>query len=174
MGETFWNIDFEGNRIRDNKRMLDRELALRFCAFSTVPISEYSRATSLDAFLLEFTRRMYKQPSPDLDLTKLTAEFDQAMTNCFAIMGQSAFRYWPPQATRRGPLSRAIFESQAIALAAYPLATLLRRKDDIYNTLRSLFNDPDYDGAVRAGTGDFRKVSLRISLPRDAIARILS
>jgi hypothetical protein len=174
MGETFWSKDIAGERIRDNRRMFDRELALRFCAFLTVPISEYSRAASLDTFLLEFTRRMDKQPSPDLDLTKLTAAFDQAMTNCFAIMGQSAFRYWPPQAARRGRLNRAIFESQAIALAEYPLATLLRHKDDIYNALRSLFNDPDYEGAVRAGTGDFRKVSLRISLPRDAIARILS
>jgi len=38
--------------------MSDREMALRFCAFRHFSSDEYSQATSLDAFLLEYTRRI--------------------------------------------------------------------------------------------------------------------
>lgn len=175
MDGMFWKTDpVSGTRIRDSRRMLDRELALRFCAFSTVPISEYAKAVSLDTFLLEFTRRIDTQSDPNLDLEKLKQVFDQGMENCFAVMAKGAFRRWPPQATRRGPLNRAVFESQAIALAQYPLAKLLPHKDAIQGAFRTLFNNYKYEDAVRTGTGDYRKVEARLSLPRHEIARILT
>lgn len=176
MGKTFWSADPSGVRIRDNKRMSDREMALRFCTFYTVTVEEYSRAPSLDAFLLQFTRlidQQSEQPSINLNLSKLKASFEQAMQNSHAILGRGAFRRWPPDVNRRGPLNRAIFESQAIALADYSLADLLPHKNAIEKAFRNLFYNPNYDNAVRFGTGSYLNVKRRLSMPREALAKIL-
>lgn len=177
MGKTFWSTEPSGGRVRDSKRMSDREMALRFCAFYTVPVDEYARASSLDAFLLQFTRsidQQSEQPSINISLNKMKTAFEQAMQNCHAIMRSGAFRRWPTDASRRGPLNRAIFESQAIALADHSLADLLPYKDAIQKAFRNLFYDPHYDSAVRSGTGSYLNVKLRLEMPREALTEILS
>jgi hypothetical protein len=77
-------------------------------------------------------------------------------------------------ATRRGPINRAVFESQALALADYPLDRLLPHKNEIYSAFRAMFNDIEYDNAVRFGTGDPNKVEKRLTESRRALETILS
>ncbi|MBK6998720.1 MAG: DUF262 domain-containing protein [Rhodoferax sp.] len=177
MGRAFWSKDASGQWIRNNQRMMDREMALRFCAFYTLPVEEYAKATSLDAFLLKFTQSIDHQHETNstIDTGTMTAAFDRAMRNANEIMGRGAFRLWTPgESSRRGPLNRAIFESQAIALADYSLEQLQPHKQDIQNAFRQLFLNPDYDTAVRVGTGSFLNVSRRLNMPKAAIAKILS
>ena len=177
MGRFFWLKEPSGTWVRNNQRMTDREMALRFCAFYITPVDEYARTSSLDAFLLQFTRLIDNQPDQGLqhlDLEDLASKFEQAMQNCHAIMGAGAFRRWLPGPGRRGPFNRAIFESQAIALADHSLTDLLPHKDAIKQAFRDLFLDPDYDNAVRFGTGSHLKVERRITMPRQALATILS
>lgn len=176
MGKLFWTKGPSGEWVRNNKRMSDRELALRFCTFYTLPVEDYVRASSLDAFLLQFTRLIDQQPNQvlqNINLIKMKTVFEQAMQNCYAIMGQCAFRLSSQIAGRRGPLNRAIFESQAIALADYSLADLLPHKDAIQHAFRDLFLDPDYNNAVRVGTASYLNVRRRLAMPRAALARII-
>lgn len=173
---VFWSKSPEGITVRDNHRMSDREMALRFCAFEMLSYEEYSQATSLDAFLLDYTRQIDRGsdvslPSPDI--VKLEATFERAMENCAAILDDAAFRRWPRGALRRGPINRAIFESHALALADFKLSTLSPHKEKIKDSFRSLFSDPEYDNAVRSGTGDVRKVRCRLEMPRRILAEIL-
>jgi hypothetical protein len=173
---AFWSRDASGQAVRDNRRMSDREMALRFCAFRHFSSAEYSQATSLDAFLLDYTRRIDKavdtaNESPDL--AELEQAFERAMVNCATVLGNGAFRRWPPTASRRGPINRAIFESQALALANWDVEVLLPRQESIASALRSLFENPDYDDAVRAGTGDVRKVERRLEMPRNVLDELL-
>lgn len=172
-GYFFFSRDTSGARIRDNRRMADRELALRFCAFRMSTIADYENANSLDGFLLDFTRRI------DFELTNaqqatLRAAFDQAMTNCNEILGEAAFRRWRPGAPRRGPINRAVFESQALALADYKLDELLPHAAVIQDAFRSLFDSEEYDSAVRFGTGDPRKIERRLGITKATIAAILA
>jgi Protein of unknown function DUF262 len=166
---AFWN---RARTERQNHRMSDRELALRFCAFRTVSIDEYSEATSLDSFLLEFTRRL-DSPTSDINLHRLATLFDRSMINCEKILGDAAFRRWQPE-RRRGPINRAVFESQALALSRYTLERLLPFKAEILERFRELFNDPIYDSAVRSATGDPKRVQLRLEIPRDLLRKIVS
>ncbi|NEV76642.1 DUF262 domain-containing protein [Rhodopseudomonas sp. BR0C11] len=167
---AFWN---KSRTQRRNHRMSDRELALRFCAFRTVSIDEYSTASSLDSFLLEFTRRL-DSPNSDIDLRRLATIFERAMENCEQILGDAAFRRWLPGTEhRRGPINRAIFESQALALSRYRLDRLTPFKDEIVTKFRELFNDPDYDSSVRSATGDPKRVQLRLEIPRDLLRKII-
>lgn len=174
---SFWSKDATGRSVRDNRRMSDREMALRFCAFCVVPIDEYSKASSLDSFLLDFTRRLdepHMRAHTPVDLDALASAFSRAMGNAATILGKAAFRRWLPDAQRRGPLNRAVFESQAIALSEYHLNQLLPYKGQIQDGFRALFSDPVYDNAVRYGTGDYLKVATRLSKPREMLREIVS
>lgn len=176
MGKYFWKNDQTEGWIRFSHRMMDREVALRFCAFYTVPVEDYARASSLDAFLLQFTRlidRQHDEAEQSMDLIKMKIAFEQAMQNSYEIMGKGAFRRWLPGATRSAPFSRAIFESQAIALADYSFADLVPYKDAIQSAFRALFLDNVYDNAVRFGTGSHSKVGQRLAKPREALSKIL-
>ena len=173
MGKFFWGKNPAGELVRDSKRMTDREMVLRFCAFYIEPLEEYAKASSLDAFLLDFSRWIDHKAKPT-DLKKLEIAFQQAMQNCYQVFSKGVFRRWlPSNPSPRGRINRAIFESQALALADYPLELVLANKKIIQNTLRSLFNDPSYDNAVSFGTGSYRKVEDRITKPREALEKIL-
>jgi hypothetical protein len=171
---TFWSRDAEGRLVRDNHRMADRELALRFCAFRSTSLEQYARAISLDSFLLEFTRSIDRGDVSDQQLAELEASFERSMVNSWKILENAAFRRWPPGGIRRGPINRAIFESQSLALADFKLEDLLPHKDQIVEAFRELFNDQLYDSAVRSGTGDPRKLERRLNAPREHLARILT
>jgi hypothetical protein len=95
------------------------------------------------------------------------------MKNATEILGAAAFRRWPPGQKRRGPLNRAVFESQAIALADYKLTELKPFKDKIALEFRKAFDDPDYSRAVTVGTGDPRKVILRLEYTKAILEGIL-
>jgi hypothetical protein len=69
-GEFFWSKNSEGEWVRDSKRMADREMALRFCAFYIKPLDEYAEASSLDSFLLDFSRWLDLKAKP-AELKKL-------------------------------------------------------------------------------------------------------
>lgn len=170
---SFWSWA-GGQRIRDNHRMTDREMALRFCAFRSKSTKDYEQCASLDGFLLEFTRSIDRGDVTDEELANLETAFERSMTNCLTILGEAAFRLWPPGATRRGPMNRAIFESQALALADYEIEALLPHKEQIITKFRALFDDPRYESAVRVGTGDVRKVEHRLSAPREFLKKILA
>lgn len=160
----------DGVRVRHSARMTNRELALRFCAFRKSSIEDYRVYSSLDAFLIEFTKRIddisTRPGLTDDELAELAAAFKRGMTNAHQILGPAAFRRWPPSQIRRGPINRAVFEAQANALADYPLNELLPRKDRITELFRAAFDDPAYLRAVTVGTGDFAKVALRLDETR--------
>jgi len=178
---SFWKkpSDATSERVRDSKRMADRELALRFCAFSSFSEDDYRHYESLDAFLVEFTRRIDDRSDrgvmvSDQELDTLHRSFDQAMQNAAQVLGNAAFRRWPPgREQRRGPLNRAVFESQAIALASYPLSRLLPKQHKIVAAFRATFKDEDYTRAVTVGTGDPAKVSLRLNRTREILTQVV-
>jgi hypothetical protein len=169
MGNFFWTKDESGEKIRDNKRMADREMALRFCSFSAISLEDYAKAPSLDTFLMQFTRSIdYQKNNSNIEshLSKMKSRFDRAMNNCFEILGENAFRRYTLSTTRRGPINRAIFESQAIALSKHSISELMPYKKEIAKMFRTLFDDTEYDNAVRFSTGSYANVKRRIDIPQ--------
>jgi len=180
-GGHYWRRDAEAEngRVRDSGRMTNRELALRFCAFRDYSDEEYRRHSSLDAFLVEYTRRLDANsvsaaPISDTELYRLRADFERAMNNAHLVLGKAAFRRWPIGQNRRGPINRAVFESQAIALADYQLAQLLPRKDKIVSAFRAAFDDQIYARSVTVGTGDPTAVQRRLTRTKAILAEVLA
>jgi hypothetical protein len=165
-------------RVRDSKRMTDRELALRFCAFRRFSIDEYKRFENLDAYLVEFTRRIDGRATEgpaltDGELQDLRNDFDRGMKNAAVVLGRDAFRRLNPKTARRGPINRAVFEAQSIALSAYESKQLEPRAEPIRSALLHAFADPEYVQAVTVGTGDSSKIELRLDRTRKLIREAL-
>ncbi|MDZ5452320.1 DUF262 domain-containing protein [Labrys sp. ZIDIC5] len=172
----YWKRSPEGAMIRDSGRMANRELALRFCAFRTSSIEQYRQFASLDAFLMNFTKRIDGTAEPaisDDTLANLESAFNRAMTAAHEILGPAAFRRWPHGADRRGPINRAVFEAQANALADHSLETLLPHRDVIVDAFRKAFLEPEYLRAVTVGTGDVNRVAYRLDRTRQILKEAL-
>lgn len=175
----YWRTDREtGKEVRDGKRMTDRELALRFCAFRHFSPDAYRGFESLDAYLNEFTRRIdgisEKQPPFDQrELDSLEEDFKRAMANAHEVLGPAAFRRWPLSQQRRGPINRAIFEAQGNALGNYPLQKLQSFKTEIGHAFRGAFDDARYLRAVTVGTGDPSNISTRLDMTRNLLSAVV-
>lgn len=162
-------------RYRDSGRMTNRELALRFCAFRHYSDSEYRQHPSLNAFLVEYTRRLDMRSESgvsvtDQELAVLRADFERAMENACHVLGKAAFRRWPLGQKRRGPINRAVFEAQAIALADYSLDQISDKRNEIAESLRRAFDDQDYTKSVTVGTGSPAAVEMRIQKTKEILA----
>jgi hypothetical protein len=165
--------------VRDTGRMMNRELALRFCAFLDFDQDVYKQFSSLDAYLGDFTKRIDGRPAsgPSFDenqLFDMHCKFDLAMENAIHILGKHAFRRNPASASKRGPINRAVFEAQATALAKFPRDLLAQHKEKVRDKLLALFSDEFYVRCITVGTGDWRRVSLRLSRTHEAILEALS
>ncbi len=173
----YWRTTADG-KARDSGRMANRELALRFCAFRVCSIDEYRQYTSLDAFLIDFTKRIdgvSQRPRIGEDhLARLEGDFVRAMKAAAEVLENAAFRRWPPGGDRRGPINRAVFEAQANALADYPLDALLKRKPQVVSAFRNAFLEADYLRSVTVGTGDPNRVAYRLERTRAILTEALS
>lgn len=162
------------------RRMVDRELVLRFCAFRRLSdLETYAMFSSLDSFLLDFTRRLDgRHPSkPALtkqEIDELERDFKRAMKSATAVFGNAAFRKYPTSAKKRGPINRALFESWAVALADYEPLQLIPHRESIVNAARSRMEDQEYSGAVSQGTGKMGKVRIRFGAASEILAEALA
>lgn len=180
-GRNFFRRDRDNpsHWVRDTGRMMSRELALRFCAFLDFDQEVYRQFSSLDAYLADFTKRIDDRPASgpsfaDNQLVYMLHQFDRAMENAISVLGKHAFRRNPASASKRGPINRAVFEAQATALAKFPSDLLAQYKDKVREKLLALFEEEEYVRCVTVGTGDWRRVSLRLRRTHEAIVEALS
>lgn len=174
----YWRRTSDGELVRDSGRMANRELALRFCAFRACSIEDYRLYPSLDAFLMDFTKRIDgvsdRSAIGDDLLAKLAADFGNAMTAAGDVLRRAAFRRWPLSGERRGPINRAVFEAQANALADHPLALLIERAPAVVEAFRAAFSDEEYLRSVTVGTGDPNRVAFRLDRTRTILTAALA
>lgn len=161
-----------GGSLRDHIRMDDREVVLRYCAFSRMGVEGYvSRARgSMDAFL-EIATGMLDDPEQvtDRELADLYKKFSSAMVKCYTVFGGHAFRKWPYTTDRLSPINRPLFESWSYVLGQYSEADLTRRKDSIVAETRALMtNSREYNDAITSSTGSVAKVRLRFDKAEQA------
>jgi hypothetical protein len=172
----YWKKSSDGELVRDSRRMANRELVLRFCAFRICTMADYSKHPSLDAFLMDFTKRIDGTANPvitDDSLSALKKDFNRAMKAACQVLGEAAFRRWPIDASRRGPVNRAVFEAQANALADHSLDKLILKSDEILQAFRAAFAEQEYLSAVTVGTGSAARVSYRLDRTRAILEDIL-
>jgi hypothetical protein len=162
------------NSLTDHIRMDDREVVLRFCAFTLLGVEGYvSKARGAMDLFLELATAMLdsREQVPEERLEALYEEFRRAMVNCYTVFGDHAFRKWPEDTNRLYPINRPLFESWSFVLGQYDTDDLARRKDQIVFQARELMTySREYNDAITSSTNAVAKVRLRFE-KADGIAR---
>jgi hypothetical protein len=161
-----------GGSLRDHVRMDDREVVLRFCAFSRLGVEGYLSGTrgSMNVFL-ENATNMLDDPEQisEPELARLYDRFCGAMVNCYSVFGKHAFRKWPIGTNRLYPINRPLFESWSYVLGQYSESDLVRRKDAIVGQARELMTSSrEYNDAITSSTGGASNVRLRFDAAEQA------
>jgi hypothetical protein len=156
-----------------NERMADRELVLRFLAFTVTGYLDY-RAPDMDAFL---SVKMAQLNKLDARFPELRERFSRSMAAAKSIFGNQAFRkmYFVHQS--RSPINKALFESWSTALGALSdddLQLVVQRKDQVLGGAIHLCNEDEFHRAISQGTQDVAKVRKRFEAVNGLLARILS
>ncbi|MER6720311.1 DUF262 domain-containing protein [Streptomyces halstedii] len=157
-----------------SERMSDREMCLRFVAFSLTPPDEYTSG-DFDRFLRQ---AMHQVNSLDTEAREhLRLRFLTAMDASHAVLGDHAFRKRFHDTNRRSPVNKALFESQSVTLSTYTpheIDILQQRHAKVEEGFLDLMDDGDFFNAVSAGTGDINKVRLRFRLLDEMFQEVLN
>ncbi len=148
--------------IRD-ERMADREMVLRFLAFSMNPPEQF-RAYDFDRFLGDAMRQL--NALDDLRLAALEYGFNRAMECASAIFGDDAFRKRYHESHGRLPINKALFETISVSLANLTEEGRERcvlRRDEVRRRMMAAMRDRDFESAISQGTGDTNKVRKRFA-----------
>ena len=157
--------------LKNHRRMVDRELALRFVAFWYRGPDRYSRSDSLESFLLRVTRSLDdKLDIDDLALVDIRSAFERGLTLAQEVFGEHAFRKWPTGVDRLAPINRALFETWTVELARADQAAVRENAEKIRNFARNaMASDTKYIDSISSSTGDVRSVQMRFEKTREFI-----
>ena len=146
--------------IRD-ERMADREMILRFMAFSLHRPEDY-RSYDFDRFLSDAMRELNSIAEPKR--AQLRAAFVAAMKSAQAIFGHDAFRKRYRSGDSRFPINRALFETISVSLGGLSeegRERCIRRKEAVCARMMDAMRDSAFEGSISQGTGDPAKVRRR-------------
>lgn len=157
------------------KRMADRELALRFCAFAHGGYERYRGSKGMDEFLDEMSETLGNPAKiTDAQLESLQESFRSALANCATVFGKHAFRKWPLRSTTVNPLNRTLFETWTYALRDVPTSAVRPRREKIALAAQDLMtNDQAYIQSITAATGDPNKLEYRFKAALRAVEAAL-
>lgn len=159
-----------GKKVVNQKRMMDRELALRFAAFSLLDhIDDYQKFNSMDEFLTEMNRNIDdKKAVSNKKLDQLTDNFSKAMETAVLLFGEHAFRRWPLTVSDLYPVNRALFDAWSVLLSRVNQNSVIQRKATIVKASRTAMTDDDeFIAAISTGTSSPARVSLRFERVAD-------
>ena len=153
----------------DARKMRDRELVNRFCAFQILEVDEYRG--DMDDFLAECLRRM--NGMSDADLASLSREFRRGLANNVVVFGQHAFRKHAPGQDRRGVLNASFWDVMSTGLSRYGEerveACAARLREAVYR----LLDDEEFNISITYGPNDVRKVRHRFQVTREEFEKVL-
>jgi len=151
-------------KIRDTRSpayqsMADAELVLRFFA-----LRDRWRSFSGD-YRYEMDRFMVRNREISGDqLAALKRAFEESIRACEAIWGEAAFKR-PAGTTWRDQLLTGMYDAEMVAVDSITQdqrASAIARAPQILAQTRALFDDPDFETAVRIGTNTPSRVVYRI------------
>jgi len=165
-----------------SNRMMDRELILRFLAFTIRKYTGYPKNNDMDTFLSDTMRLINIMPNLDqlefkklsktgikvedvvfTDIKLLTSMFKLAMSRGQAIFGEHAFRK-SYEGKRRTPINKALFEvwsSLLSQLTENHYNNLLKNKKEFLKQYYKFLDDSTFNYAISRDSLKFNSVKER-------------
>jgi hypothetical protein len=148
-------------RVQD-KRMQDRELILRYVAFSVFDYKKYEKP--LNSFLDKAMEEIGKKTNEEL--RRIEQRFFRSIQTCNLLFGRQMFSRSIAFSDNKIMLNSALFEvwtSQLARLDALQLRNLETNRTRLLEKYKELFQDVRFDKSVTQGTADYGQVQERFS-----------
>lgn len=154
-----------------HKRMVERELLLRFLALSTNWNSETREVMGYKGNMKSFMNGFMKQYQDDSrNILLFKTLCDETIDKVYEVYGVDAFRRLNEDGSVT-PINRAIMDALMIASIPYSKEQLLTRRDDIRHRLFDELNDNnEFRLSTLTSTSDTKVMKFRISYWCDVIA----
>lgn len=153
-----------------HKRMVDRELLLRFLALcvnwdrDNKVVRDYKG--NMKSFLNGFMKQ-YQNDSGNLNYFKALCE--ETIAKVYSVYGIDAFRRLNEDGTVT-PINRAIMDAVMISVLPYPVEALIAKKDKIKERLFYELNDnTEFRKSTLTSTSDTKVLNFRIAFWCDVI-----
>lgn len=156
-----------------SKRMVDRELVLRFMSFRMNPYSDYKGTRDLDDFLSETMRDINRMT--DDARNALATSFKRAMTWAGLLLGDQAFRK-TPTGRNKSQINKALFEAWSVSLSLLSdtdLELLARHRPELLEGYARLCSSADFSKAISQATGNAAQVHTRFDRVERLIREVL-
>lgn len=150
-----------------NIRMADREIILRALAFSTLGIDAYKVRGEMDSFLINAMEEINVMSVEKI--AECESTFIDSIEKVWAIFGNYAFRKYPEEGGRRGPINKALFEVWTVSVQPYDIVSLNKNKLKIKSAFLLLQSDYNFIKSISSSTSSNRAVENRF----EAIALLL-
>ncbi|WP_460327275.1 GmrSD restriction endonuclease domain-containing protein [Actinopolyspora lacussalsi] len=157
----------------NDARMSDREMVLRFLAFSITDLSEYT-SNNLDAFLQDAMKKLNHWSEERIE--GLKKDFEVSMSSAMEIFGEHAFRKALPGQHGRNPINKALFETISVSLARLSESerrALAERRERVVAGLGELLNEREFNESVSVATGYPKRVRTRFRGIMDLFVEVI-
>ena len=157
-----------------SKRMVDRELALRFIAFRDDKWRKY-KMKDLDKYLHDTMAQINKfGPAKRNSIKK---RYFNSLNAARAIFDNDAFRKRYDIAASRAPVNKALFEAWTVGLDSCTqdeIEMLIENKSELRKSFIGLLNENrEFDDSVSVNTNDPRNVKIRFTAIKELISEVL-
>ena len=160
-------LDATGRSL-NQKKMRDRELVNRFCAFQLLDLDKYR---DMDDFLAKCLRQMNKMK--ESERSRLSVEFRRGLSNNFMLFAQHAFRKHEPEQHRRSVLNASFWDVMSTGLSHYTEDQVKSRAESLRQAIYGLFDDENFNQAITYSPNDTRKVRHRFQKACEIFEEVL-
>ncbi|MGJ7908841.1 DUF262 domain-containing protein [Actinopolyspora sp. H202] len=157
----------------NDARMSDREMVLRFLAFSITDLSEYT-SNNLDVFLQDAMKKLNHWSEERIE--GLKEDFEVSMNSAMEIFGEHAFRKVLPGQHGRNPINKALFETISVSLARLSESerrALVERRKRVVSGLGELLSEKEFNESVSVATGYPKRVRTRFRGIMDLFVEVI-
>jgi len=140
-------------------QMRDREFVNRFCAFHLLGYKAYRG--DMDDFLASALKKM-NQMSTD-ELAQLGSIFAKSLRINYKLFGQHSFRKFSQKEKNRSVLNASLWDVLSTAFIPYFDHDIDTKHDQIFNAVRDLFQESEFNSAITISTNDTKKVTYRFT-----------
>ena len=156
-------------RSLNKKTMRDREFVNRFCAFRILDLDEYHG--DMDDFQANCLKKMNQ--SDELELSRLSDEFQRGLANNFELFDRHAFRKHDPEQERRSVLNASLWDVMSTGLSRYTEDHVKECAGPFRQAIYRLLKDEEFNAAITYGTNDTKSVRCRFGMTLKKFEEIL-
>ena len=171
-GESETDLFLEATgRSLDAKKMRDRELINRFCAFHLLGYESYTKG-DMDGYLAEALKKMNKMS--DSELSELSAAFRRGLKNNYELFGRHAFRKHTPDQDSRNIFNASLWDVMTTGLARYSEDAVPGSSNELQAAFYKLLDDAEFNAAITYSPNSVKKVAKRFELANEMLEEVLN